>query len=630
MNNGNINITFRFIRSFIIWVLLPGLPLLITFLIYTLQSPSLPSTKLTISEALFLAESNDSESDPTKSHLTPINLPDDWRYTNSLLTSGWYFSTITLNVPPNRLWGIYVPTLTMNAEVYLNGELLGSGGSFEPPISRNWNRPLYFAIPNGMLKPGINELKIYVRADPSGTGYLSKIYLGPDEILRKVYDKKYFIKTTVSIIITSALVIMSIFMGGLWFLRRNDSVYGWFAMVNLIWASHNMNLFVINIPVQARLWDWYWFITILWFAIVAIIFVRRFLNIHYQPVERIILSGGLLVALFLLVLPEYWFYRVGYTIVDSLAVLLGIYPAILLLRSYWYKRNIETYFLIMSGLLLIFLGINDWLYVNAFINREHGLLIHNAAPLPMLLFSLILLTRFVQALKESESLNFELEQRVEDKHVELEQSYQKLQLFENERILTQERERIMRDMHDGMGGHLISTLSMVEASDANKEEILNALRAAIDDLRVMIDSLDPVEDDLTTVLAMYRARIQPRLEQSNISVNWNVTDVPKIPGLGPEKVLQVLRVLQEAISNVIKHANASEITVHTKEVMLQDEPGVSVEIKDNGNGNIQLHKSGRGLKNMRRRAEQIGAKFNIESQATGTTVSLWLSLSEDN
>jgi signal transduction histidine kinase len=269
--------------------------------------------------------------------------------------------------------------------------------------------------------------------------------------------------------------------------------------------------------------------------------------------------------------------------------------------------------------------------LNQFVSRADGLMLQFAAPLPLMIFSWILLTRFVQVLDEAESLNVDLEHRVEIKRIELEKNFQKLQELEKKSVLVHERERIMRDMHDGMGGHLVSTLSMIEASEGDHEDISQSLRDALDDLRVMIDSLDPVDDDLTTVLGMYRSRIQPRLEQSNIKINWKVTDIPNIPDLGPEKVLQVLRILQEAISNIIKHANADQITVQTEEVTTSGgNSSVYVRISDDGKGMETMNVSGRGLKNMRRRAEQIGAELEIESHTSGTTVSLKLSLSENN
>ncbi|MEZ5590739.1 MAG: hypothetical protein R3F53_08545 [Gammaproteobacteria bacterium] len=177
-------------------------------------------------------------------------------------------------------------------------------------------------------------------------------------------------------------------------------------------------------------------------------------------------------------------------------------------------------------------------------------------------------------------------------------------------------------MHDGIGGHLVATLSMVEAGQASREQLADALRTALDDLRLMIDSLDPVEDDLSLVLGMFRARLEPRLQGGPVQLRWQVSDVPPLPGFGPHKVLQVLRILQEAITNVLKHAQASTLTLRTGSVDNQ----VFIEVADNGCNGLPQTGKGRGLDNMQQRALAIGGTLEIISNSSGTCVRLQLPL----
>ena len=80
------------------------------------------------------------------------------------------------------------------------------------------------------------------------------------------------------------------------------------------------------------------------------------------------------------------------------------------------------------------------------------------------------------------------------------------------------------------------------------------LRGALDDLRLIIDSADPMEGDLLVVLSNFRARNERRVQAGGCSFLWQVTDLPALPDFGPHKILQVLRILQEALTNVLKHA----------------------------------------------------------------------------
>jgi signal transduction histidine kinase len=229
--------------------------------------------------------------------------------------------------------------------------------------------------------------------------------------------------------------------------------------------------------------------------------------------------------------------------------------------------------------------------------------------------------RVAHALAESKRLNAELEERVRQKQLELERSFDALQRFSREAAVVEERRRIMADMHDGIGGQLISTLSLVEAGRATKEEIADALRECIDDLRLAIDSLEPADHDLLLVLGNLRYRLEPRLEAGGIMLEWQVIDVPKLTCLSPQNVLHVLRILQEAFSNVLKHAQAKVVRVATS----IDARGVQIDVSDDGKGfEVANCCQGRGLVNMRQRARAVGGDLLLRSSPSGTTLSLLL------
>jgi signal transduction histidine kinase len=86
-------------------------------------------------------------------------------------------------------------------------------------------------------------------------------------------------------------------------------------------------------------------------------------------------------------------------------------------------------------------------------------------------------------------------------------------------------------------------------------------------------------------------------------------------------VLHILRILQEAFTNVLKHTHASLISVETGVDALGKH--VFIRVSDNGNGFTGEHK-GHGLENMRRRAQIIGGELDIQPSPTGTTLNLLL------
>jgi signal transduction histidine kinase len=85
-----------------------------------------------------------------------------------------------------------------------------------------------------------------------------------------------------------------------------------------------------------------------------------------------------------------------------------------------------------------------------------------------------------------------------------------------------------------------------------------------------------------------------------------------------------MRILEEAVTNVIKHAQATKITVAAYACEFGLSPGVAVDIIDDGIGLPANPSNGYGLNNMQRRTEIIGAKLLMESISTGTRIQLWL------
>ena len=198
--------------------------------------------------------------------------------------------------------------------------------------------------------------------------------------------------------------------------------------------------------------------------------------------------------------------------------------------------------------------------------------------------------------------------------------------MEKEKLLLLERQRLTREMHDGIGGHLVSALSMVERGREAPGEVAESLRRALDDIRIVIDSLDPNTTDLSTSLGKLRARLEPLVRRNGIELKWKIDDVPgfDLDVFSPEAVLHLLRIIQESVTNAMRHAQASRISVEVKS-STDGQGQLSVSIRDDGCGLLQRGSSnGRGLQNMRRRAEDLGAVLRIGDASPGTRVDLTL------
>jgi signal transduction histidine kinase len=209
------------------------------------------------------------------------------------------------------------------------------------------------------------------------------------------------------------------------------------------------------------------------------------------------------------------------------------------------------------------------------------------------------------------------------REVELQENYRTQREAAHRQTLSDERQRVMQDMHDGMGSSLRTALLAIEKGRIDGPMVAEVLKGCIDDLKLAIDAMEPVQADLLLLLATLRYRLGPRLEGAGIVLRWEIENVPALEWLDPRNALHILRILQEAFTNIIKHTQATEIRVATR----VDGDWVVVTIADNGAGfdvAKGLAGQGKGLGNQRRRAESIGAEMHWVSSDAGTCLTLRL------
>jgi two-component system sensor histidine kinase DegS len=182
--------------------------------------------------------------------------------------------------------------------------------------------------------------------------------------------------------------------------------------------------------------------------------------------------------------------------------------------------------------------------------------------------------------------------------------------------VVEERNRLAREIHDGLGANLSSLiiqaeyltgltkdtalLSEIGELKSSAEEAIEELRRSLRMMREDFDLAGGVEDYVKTFRD--RTQLDVRFEKRGLTS----------PHLPPETSLALFRVLQETLSNALKHAEAKQI-----EVQLHLSPdSVALSVKDDGRGfDATTPRPGHyGLTNLRERAMQIGAEVNIDSK----------------
>lgn len=182
-----------------------------------------------------------------------------------------------------------------------------------------------------------------------------------------------------------------------------------------------------------------------------------------------------------------------------------------------------------------------------------------------------------------------------------------------------DRENLIRDMHDGFGSQLTSLRILAEHGRLTSADFSRSLSEIYSDLHLIIDTLNQPETNLKDALADLRHRLLRRLPAEHINLHWKVQLV-HVPPLSSRANLHLLRILQEAINNSLRHAKARNIWVSILYVKSSDT--FSLSIRDDGLGIEEEARVGRGVSNMQGRAREIGAELHVRKLENGTEVEL--------
>jgi len=582
-----------------------------------------------LSDATRLLETYEAPPPDDDPHWLPRPLPDLWSVRQRAQSiDGWYRLEPTVDAADlNTPLAVYLPSFSGRVTVYWNRVRLGDSGAGDIP---HVGGPLLLEIPRPLLRPGPNELHVRLQGTLAMPDFLRPPVVGPAAGLRPAYESKRLVLVQLPRALAFAGMAASVlFLLGYW--REPESAAAlWLSAGLLSWSVSTVGVYDsfgvperIFEPLRAACYHWAFFAFALAF--------ERLRERSRPRFERglSLVWGGLTLAIF--AVPLLWTYAIA-VLWTIPTLLVGAYVTVQMLamvREAPRSRN--------ALLLVPIAGVGVFAMHDLYGSLNGGrfpanqiLLVYTPALHTFAMLAVFVL-RSRDALRSSRTLNRDLEARVTSKHRELESNYARLREAEREQAVTSERQRILRDMHDGLGGQLVSTLAMVESGRFEPEEVAEALRDGLDDLRLMVESLDPAEADLLSMLAVLRERVEPRLARRGLRFVWSVSDIPALPHLESDGVLQVLRIVQEALSNIVKHAEARTIRLETG-VTRTTPPEVFVRIADDGKGFAEGRRRGRGLGNMRARAEQLGGRLELRSdpgatpggEPAGTRVTLFL------
>lgn len=558
----------------------------------------------------------------------------------------WYRMTVpasALSAPGARL---YIPRSQVvgTVAVYVDGQLAWQSRGDQ--VWNNFNHPVWIDL-SGRTRPGADAfVHLRMASQPGVASGLSSVWAGPTAELLSMWRWRTFLQTGLVAYWRGSFLLLGLFALGLatWLrFGRRQRLRGerddarpfvlFFAMA--LGQSLAALQFLVND--EGLDMDFAWFS---WMTLAALLGVSA-CAFHFLCLVQGRLRPRLgravawyVAAAALAALPIWWSAHAA--VVPMLRLLL-IPPVLALvgiaIADAWRLRNRPSVLLAVWGLLALPKGFHDMAMQGNRLDIE-GIYLTPYVNLGLLtLFLYVAFTRYTSALNTAARARATLAERLGEQERELLDTHERLRLVEREQTLLHERQRLMRDMHDGMGSSLVSALCLVEHGE-EKVDVAQVLKECIDDLRIAIDSLESTDADLVALLGALRFRLGRRLSGAGIALQWRISDLPLLPWLDPQSGLHVLRILQEVLTNIIKHGGADEITVETNEAPSpsdETERGVEVRVRDNGNPFTpppagSLPPGRRGLANVHSRALALGACCTWIPGERGTSFTLWLPL----
>jgi signal transduction histidine kinase len=553
---------------------------------------------------------------------TPVPLPLRWRSADYAPLQGAALRVVfRLDAVPSGTFAVLFGQASAGGTVELNGRFIGAARVADPSTHVRWRRPHLFAIDPTLLVVGDNTLLLQT-AYLGGNHAVADVRIGPLARLQPLYERQFLAAYALPWVGAALAAAITVLFGVLW-LRRPERLLGLLTVAAALWIFRSGFFLVETMPAAAAPW-----LRLVYYGAsggfaAAMTLTLLQLSGRRERREDLAIIGYALLGPALLI-------ATGHAVTVFLDQVW--LPGLVLMAALGYGvaldrriRGHDSPHLVLLATVPVALAaaVHDLLASQATGSASTTLALHWAGPLLLVALAAPLADRFVWVLREAESARAELESRVREREQLLKRNFERLRESERLQAQAQERQRIMQDMHDGLGSQLLSSLMLVERGAVSQPQMVQILRESIDDMRLAIDALASDDAGLLAALGNLRFRMEPRLNAAGIQLAWVTHGLPEEIDINPKAVLPILRIVQEALTNALKHSRARLVQATMGVERQADGDWLAVRIADNGGGIVAERAGGRGLLNMRNRAARIGAVLKVETvPGAGTAITL--------
>lgn len=569
-------------------------------------------------------------------------LPDDWSlrwpgYTGT----AWYridfqrdcthADAATPPAAPAQT-ALAIDYIVMAGEVFINDDRLWRDARLTEPLSRSWNTARLWRLPESALNVGMNTVWVRVVGTAQQSPGLGPVRLGEPQTLQLLHDSQWWRQRSlfaVNLIVSS--VLGAVFFC-LWFTRRTQTAYGWYALMALFWVLFISNVLVTSpwpFPTSLMAMRANSMALVLYIACFCV-FIWRFGGQHLPRIERglWVVSAALLAVMAFV--PDAFLAKAS---VLTAVIVAAIY-VVNCLQFVWHAWRTRRREEMLLGIgLLVFVGaiVHDLLFMLKVIVGVTPFTPYTSIA-SLVCLSAVLALRHARSVRRIERFNHELAEGIERARNNLGATLEREHALALTNNRLQDRLQIAHDLHDGLGGSLVRMMAMVEQADRPlpNQQVLSFLKLIRDDLRQTIDSGSSagvkVPASPQAWIAPLRHRFVQLFDELGIDSQWTFPPQWRMP---PDALqcLALTRLVEESLANVLKHSRARRVQVGLAQAGVDwlqlciEDDGVGFDVAAVREAGISV-----GMRSMHTRIARVGGVLDVRSRPGRTLLMAQLHL----
>lgn len=545
-----------------------------------------------------------------------IALPQFWRGPDDEIEARTYTFTLQLDeLPTESLYG-YVPFFDQRLKARLNGvEVYDSRsvGRWDPLSLATALLPL----PRELLVEGSNELIVVVETGPIPIGAMSPLAVGSLSTVQPVYYVRLFLRNTGRAVLFGMQVFLAISGLLIFGFRPQDKTFGWLGLLMSLTSLLGFGVLANIIPnIEVIFRHAFLLVPAAGLSLLGFsLSLTRFDVSRQVLIAMIAVTVILFVLVFAFGVPAI---SINFGFAVPVLILCVAVSATILLRIA-IEEPLPEILIFIIGLFLLGFGIAHDFAIRLGIFESGVLLSVFSRLFNVIAIAVFIVRRVVSQAEQLDVAAADLRLRLADKERELASVYEEQRKRDAAELIDKERSRVTADLHDGVAGHLTTIVALSEQSQTPTDEIKKSARNALLDLRLVIDTMAVKTESLRYYLGLFRDRVIQPLESLDIEISWSMTGLPNLNGVHPEPALNIMRILQEAVNNALRHSEVRKIEIIGGSA---GDDMLTLTVRNLGNPVEATGGSGFGLGNMRRRAGELGGSVTFDKDASGALVTL--------